>query len=107
MVGLAALALLSGCAGYSNINEYGDDLKANFVFNCTTEVRSENGTTTTAKLASENYCECVYDELPDSGLSVEELKDYEAEVAAAAEGDDPPALPDEIRRAMDKCEGRR
>ncbi len=107
MVGLAALALLGGCTGISRIDKYGPDLEANFIFNCTTEVASQNGTTTTVKLASERYCQCVYDELPDSGLSVEELREYESEVADAAAGEDPPALPDELRRAMDTCEGRR
>ena len=101
------MALVSGCTGVSRVSEYGKDLKANFVSTCTTDVRVGDGTTSTIQLAPERYCVCVYDKLPDSGLSFDDLKAYEAKVAKAKAGENPPEMPRELRKAMDDCEGQR
>jgi hypothetical protein len=104
---VAAVALLSSCTGLSRVTEYGKDLKDNFVSTCTSDVRVGHGTTTIVELAPERYCGCVYDQLPDSGLSVDELKAYEAKVAKAKAGEDPPEMPSELRKAMAHCESQR
>jgi hypothetical protein len=103
---LAGLAVLSSCSGVARISGYGKDLKANFVTTCHQDVQVGHGTTTIVELASEDYCGCVYDKLPDSGLTVDELKAYESKVAKAKAGE-MPDMPDELRKATEDCAAKR
>lgn len=100
----SSLALIvSACGGITNVSDYGDDLKANFVRECETETFAENTTTSIDVLSDTSTCECIYTEMKDRfSLSFDDLKAYEDELADATEGD-VPTPPEEITKAIAFC----
>ena len=101
---LGVLAVVSSCAGTARINEYGDDLERNFVATCTQDTRLGDGSTTVVPLQSEDYCRCVYEKMRDEyGFTVDELRDFEAEVKAADRGE-APEVPADLKNAMEDSE---
>ncbi len=102
---VAALVATSSC-GFSTVNEFGDDAKANFMQECLQETTIVEGEEPLVEpLGTEPYCECVYVEMQDRfGLTFDELKEYEDELAkAATDGGDVPTPPEDFTKAVDFC----
>jgi len=95
----------SSCTG-GTITEYGQELKDNFVNSCTKAppLSQKDARGNVAELASKSYCECVYTKMKDTyKLSFEDLKDFEAKVAKAKDGEFPPE-PDQLQKSRADCD---
>lgn len=102
---LTALSL-SGCYQNPDPTEWGAAARANFIAGCSTEVTAKGGTTTSIAIESKDRCGCIYDAIAPKGefpLSWEKMKDYESEQADAKAGEEPPAPPSQLTKAIEKC----
>jgi len=100
MLASLGVVALSSCGGVTQINEYNDALKKNFVTSCMNDVRIENKSLRTTELAPESACNCAYRLIKDVyKLSIDDLKAYEQKVADASTGVIPDP-PDALNKAL-------
>ena len=103
LVLVTVAVVAASCTGTTVVKEYGPEAKQNFVNACEQDISVVNHEIVREKLAPRPTCVCIYTAMKDEfRLPGEDLADYEKEVAAASDGE-PPEMPQQMVKAIDKC----
>jgi hypothetical protein len=107
-------AALTGCTNtVPRVTGYGPEAYKDFIDGCTVTRTIVNGKQVVTKLADENFCSCVYNDIADTTkddkpnnarypIPWDQLKDYENKVAGGTAGQ-LPKPPANLTKAIDHC----